>query len=83
MSVADMINFINNVCPKICPESNYVLIEAKLNVIWRMSQTSKKTAYTIEQLQYRDAYCKQILEILDKLGAGNCTLSKLLNEEIK
>lgn len=83
VSVSEMINFINNVCPKICPATNYVLIEAKLNVIWRMSQNCNTQSYSLEELRHRDDYCRQILQILDKLGAGSCTLSKLLKEEIK
>uniref|UniRef100_A0A1A9X4K0 SET domain-containing protein n=1 Tax=Glossina brevipalpis TaxID=37001 RepID=A0A1A9X4K0_9MUSC len=80
-SVSDMITFINEMCPKFCPPSNYVLVEAKLNVIWRMSRFNKDE-YTEEQKQHRDRYREDILEILKKLGAGDCTLRKLIMEEI-
>lgn len=77
-----MITFINEMCPKFCPPSNYVLVEAKLNVIWRMSRFNKDE-YTEEQKQHRDRYREEILEILKKLGAGDCTLRKLIMEEIQ
>lgn len=80
-SVSDMITFINDVCPRFCPSSNYVLIEAKLNVIWRMSKMSNDE-YTEEQLKCRDRYKEEILSLLEKLGAGDCTLRKLITEQI-
>ncbi|XP_065365042.1 SET domain-containing protein SmydA-8 isoform X2 [Calliphora vicina] len=81
-SVSDMITFINDVCPRFCPSSNYVLLEAKLNVIWRMSKVNPEE-YTEEQLQCRDRYKEEILGLLEKLGAGDCTLRKLITEQIQ
>lgn len=81
-SATEMISFINDVCPRFCPSSNYVLVEAKLNVIWRMSKINNEE-YTEEQLQYRDRYKEEILGLLDKLGAGDCTLKKLITEQIQ
>ncbi|XP_055913180.1 SET domain-containing protein SmydA-8 isoform X1 [Eupeodes corollae] len=79
-SVHDMINFINNICPRFCPPSNYVLVEAKLNVIWRMQRINDD--YTDDEYLVRDQYCKDVIEILDKLEAGDCTLRKLITNEI-
>ncbi|XP_017871250.1 PREDICTED: protein msta [Drosophila arizonae] len=81
-SVRDMIHFINELCPRFCPPSNYVLIEAKLNVIWRMTRIGAEE-YTPEELAHKDRYREEILAILHKLGAGECTLKKLINEEIQ
>ncbi|XP_030379515.1 SET domain-containing protein SmydA-8-like [Scaptodrosophila lebanonensis] len=81
-SVPDMIHFINELCPRFCPPSNYVLIEAKLNVIWRMTRFGAPE-YTEEELVHRDRYREDILAILHKLGAGECTLKKLITEEIQ
>ncbi|EDV99628.1 GH12314 [Drosophila grimshawi] len=81
-SVRDMIHFINDLCPRFCPPSNYVLIEAKLNVIWRMTRLGAEE-YSPEELAHKDRYREEILAILHKLGAGECTLKKLINEEIK
>lgn len=80
-SVKDMIYFINEVCPRFCPPSNYVLIEAKLNIIWRMQRNHDE--YTEEELQHRDRYRDEILAILKQLGAGECTLKKLITNEIE
>ncbi|KAL7745526.1 hypothetical protein ACLKA6_015517 [Drosophila palustris] len=81
-SVSDMIHFINELCPRFCPPSNYVLIEAKLNVIWRMTRLGAEE-YTPEELAHKDRYREEILAILHKLGAGECTLKKLITEEIQ
>ncbi|KAH8397912.1 hypothetical protein KR222_006201 [Zaprionus bogoriensis] len=81
-SVRDMIHFINEFCPRFCPPSNYVLIEAKLNVIWRMTRLDAEE-YTPEELAHKDRYREDILAILHKLGAGECTLKKLITEEIQ
>lgn len=81
-SVRDMIHFINELCPRFCPPSNYVLIEAKLNVIWRMTRVGAEE-YTPEELAHKDRYREEILAILHKLGAGECTLKKLITEEIQ
>ncbi|XP_054088498.1 SET domain-containing protein SmydA-8 isoform X1 [Zeugodacus cucurbitae] len=79
-TVHDLINFINDMCPRFCPPSNYVLVEAKLNVIWRMQRF--KGDFTEDEVRHRDRYRDEILEILDKLGAGDCTLRKLITNEI-
>ncbi|XP_002133373.3 SET domain-containing protein SmydA-8 isoform X1 [Drosophila pseudoobscura] len=81
-SVPDMIHFINDLCPRFCPPSNYVLIEAKLNVIWRMTRFDTDQ-YTTEEVAHKDRYREDILAILHKLGAGECTLKKLITEEIQ
>ncbi|XP_034112789.1 SET domain-containing protein SmydA-8 isoform X1 [Drosophila albomicans] len=81
-SVRDMIHFINELCPRFCPPSNYVLIEAKLNVIWRMTRLGAEE-YAPEELAHKDRYREEILAILHKLGAGECTLKKLITEEIQ
>ncbi|XP_030568282.1 SET domain-containing protein SmydA-8 isoform X2 [Drosophila novamexicana] len=81
-SVRDMIHFINELCPRFCPPSNYVLIEAKLNVIWRMTRLGAEQ-YTPDEIAIKDRYREEILAILHKLGAGECTLKKLINEEIQ
>ncbi|ALC49539.1 msta [Drosophila busckii] len=81
-SVQDMIHFINEFCPRFCPPSNYVLIEAKLNVIWRMTRLGAEE-YTPEEYAHKDRYREEILAILHKLGAGECTLKKLITEEIQ
>ncbi|XP_037938289.1 SET domain-containing protein SmydA-8 isoform X2 [Teleopsis dalmanni] len=80
-SVQEMINFINELCPRFCPPSNYVLIEAKLNVIWRMSRFTD-VEYTPEELEHCERYRSEILEVLKKLGAGDCTLKRLISAEI-
>ncbi|XP_017034948.1 SET domain-containing protein SmydA-8 isoform X1 [Drosophila kikkawai] len=80
-SVQDMIHFINELCPRFCPPSNYVLIEAKLNVIWRMTRFDRDQ-YTPEEMAHMDRYREEVLAILHKLGAGECTLKKLITEEI-
>ncbi|XP_036232017.2 SET domain-containing protein SmydA-8 isoform X2 [Bactrocera oleae] len=79
-TVHELINFINDMCPRFCPPSNYVLVEAKLNVIWRMQRF--KGDFTEEEVRHRDRYREEILEILEKLGAGDCTLKKLITNEI-
>ncbi|XP_053949564.1 SET domain-containing protein SmydA-8 isoform X2 [Anastrepha ludens] len=79
-TVHELINFINEMCPRFCPPSNYVLVEAKLNVIWRMQRY--KGDCTAEEMQHRDRYREEILKILEKLGAGDCTLKKLITDEI-
>ncbi|XP_067640611.1 SET domain-containing protein SmydA-8 isoform X3 [Eurosta solidaginis] len=79
-TVHELITFINEMCPRFCPPSNYVLVEAKLNVIWRMSRL--KDDFTEDEMQHRDRYRAEILEILEKLGAGDCTLKKLITNEI-
>ncbi|XP_061401481.1 SET domain-containing protein SmydA-8-like isoform X2 [Musca vetustissima] len=79
-SVSDMITFINEMCPRFCPPSNYVLVEAKLNVIWRMSRPTTEE-FTEEQIKCKDRYRAELLELLEKLGAGDCTLKKLITEE--
>ncbi|XP_034659790.1 SET domain-containing protein SmydA-8 isoform X2 [Drosophila subobscura] len=81
-SVPDMIHFINDLCPRFCPPSNYVLIEAKLNVIWRMTRFDTDQ-YTPEEVAHKDRYREDILAIIHKLGAGECTLKKLITEEIQ
>lgn len=81
-SVSDMIQFINEFCPRFCPPSNYVLIEAKLNIIWRMTRLDAGE-YTPEEVAHKDRYREEILAILHKLGAGECTLKKLITEEIQ
>ncbi|XP_068151889.1 SET domain-containing protein SmydA-8-like [Drosophila tropicalis] len=81
-SVQDMIHFINELCPRFCPSSNYVLIEAKLNVIWRMTRFNAEQ-YTAQEVAHKDRYREEILAILHKLGAGECTLKKLITEEIQ
>ncbi|XP_020715472.1 protein msta isoform X2 [Ceratitis capitata] len=79
-TVHELITFINEMCPRFCPPSNYVLVEAKLNVIWRMSRF--KGEFSEEEMQHRDRYRDEILEIMEKLGAGDCTLKKLITNEI-
>lgn len=82
-SINEMMTFINEVCPRFCPSSNYILIEAKLNVLWRMSRLQcSDQPYTEEQLKYRNQYRNEILEILKKLGAGDCNIRKLITEDI-
>ncbi|KAH8420134.1 hypothetical protein KR009_006162 [Drosophila setifemur] len=81
-SVRDMIHFINELCPRFCPPSNYVLIEAKLNVIWRMTRFDREE-YSPEEIAHKDRYREDVLAILHKLGAGECTLKKLITEEIQ
>nr|XP_036676746.1 SET domain-containing protein SmydA-8 [Drosophila suzukii] len=81
-SVRDMIHFINELCPRFCPSSNYVLIEAKLNVIWRMTRFDREE-YTPEEMGHMDRYREEVLAILHKLGAGECTLKKLITGEIQ
>lgn len=81
-NVSDMITFIEEVCPRFCPPTNYVLVEAKLNVIWRMSKMSDEE-FTAEELKCRDHYKEEILGLMEKLGAGDCTLKKLINEQIQ
>lgn len=76
-----MITFINEMCPRFCPSSNYVLVEAKLNIIWRMSRPTTEE-FTEEHFKCKDRYRAEIVELLDKLGAGDCTLKKLITEEI-
>ncbi|XP_075158478.1 SET and MYND domain containing, arthropod-specific, member 8 isoform X2 [Haematobia irritans] len=80
-TVSEMITFINDMCPRFCPSSNYVLVEAKLNVIWRMSRPTTEE-FNEEQLKCKERYKEEIVALLEKLGAGDCTLKKLITEEI-
>ncbi|XP_059223596.1 SET domain-containing protein SmydA-8 isoform X4 [Stomoxys calcitrans] len=80
-SVAEMITFINDMCPRFCPSSNYVLVEAKLNVIWRMSRPTTEE-FNEDHLKCKERYKEEIVALLEKLGAGDCTLKKLITEEI-
>ena len=80
-TIPEMISFLKDVAPKLCPQSNYVIIEAKLNIIWKMQKN--RSEYSQDILQHKLKYCNEILEILSSLKAGECTLYTLLLEEIE
>lgn len=79
-SIKDTIDFINEKIPKMCPPSNQFVIELKLQVIWKMGKT--KEDLTDTQRGTKIQYCKDILNILEKLNAGQCTMQALLEEEL-
>lgn len=80
-TIPEMINFLNDVAPKLCPKSNYIIIEAKLSLIWKMQKN--RNEYSLYLQQQKLKYCEEIMDILDKLKAGECTLKILLLEEIQ
>lgn len=80
-TIPEMIAFLNDVAPKLCPKSNYIIVEAKLSIIWKMQKN--RNEYSLEIQQQKLQYCEDILDILSKLKAGECTMKALLLEEIQ
>ncbi|XP_055371050.1 SET domain-containing protein SmydA-8-like [Condylostylus longicornis] len=80
-TLKDMIQFINEMLPKIVPPWNYLAQEAKLQVIWKMGKTKEDFGYT--DYQDKEKWCNEACEILDKLEAGDCTLRHHLLEEAR
>lgn len=80
-TIPEMITFLNDVAPKLCPKSNYIIMEAKLNIIWKMQKNREE--YDQEFQRQKLKYCEDIMLVLEKLKAGECTLKTLLVEEIR
>ncbi|XP_065365191.1 SET domain-containing protein SmydA-8 [Calliphora vicina] len=78
-SLKTLIEYLNEKCTSFIPESNYVVIEAKLQVIARLSKSVEDCGE--ESVGTKAKYCQDILDIMDKLGLGDCVMRTYLEIE--
>ncbi|KAI9590497.1 SET domain-containing protein SmydA-8 [Glossina fuscipes] len=78
-SLKSLIIYLNEKSDSFIPNSNYVIIDAKLQVIARLSKSMEDCAQ--ESAGVKAKYCQDILDIMDKLGLGDCVMRKYLEIE--
>lgn len=78
-SLKTLIQYLNEKCTDFIPESNFVVIEAKLQVIARLSKSLEDCGE--ESVGTKATYCQDILNIMDKLGLGDCVMRTYLEQE--
>ena len=78
-SLKTLIEYLNEKCSSFIPDSNYVVIEAKLQVIQRLSKSLEDCG--AESAGMKAKYCQDILDIMDKLGVGDCVMRTYLETE--
>lgn len=78
-SLKSMIHYINEKCENFVPNTNYVTIDAKLNVIGRLAKG--KEDCDDEEAAYKAKYSADILEIMDKMGVGDCVIRTYLETQ--
>lgn len=78
-SLKTLIQYLKEKCPSFIPESNYVVIDAKLQVIGRLSKSQEDCGE--ESAGTKAQFCQDILDIMDKLGLGECVMRTYLETE--
>lgn len=73
--------YLKNKLLTFLPDSNQFAIELKLQIILKMKQESNYTM-TIEDHQDIENYCENVLELINKLGMGECFVKGILYHEI-
>ncbi|XP_050438307.1 SET domain-containing protein SmydA-8-like [Adelges cooleyi] len=59
--------------------NNPFVVDFRIKFIW----TSVNSGLTLEQLQYKEKLCTEILNLIQTLGLGKCRLFGLINKELQ
>lgn len=78
-SLSVVIEYINEKSSSFIPDSNHTVIDAKLQIIEKLSESKDK--YTEEEYKNKERYCTDLLGILDKLGVGDCPMRTYLETQ--
>lgn len=78
-SLKTLIQYLNEKCSDFIPETNYVVIDAKLQVIARLAKSLEDCGE--ESVGTKAKYCQDILDIMDKLEMGDCIMRTYLEVE--
>jgi len=79
-SLRNLIAYVSEKSSSFIPDSNYVVIDAKLLVIGRLKKS--KEDCSDEEAKAKAKYCQDILNIMDKLGLGDCVMRTYLETEM-
>ncbi|XP_039962033.1 SET domain-containing protein SmydA-8 [Bactrocera tryoni] len=78
-SLKSVVLYLRDKSSGFIPDSNYVVIDAKLQVIARLSKSREDCED--EEAAAKAKFCEDILEIMDKLGLGDCVMRSYLDAE--
>lgn len=78
-SLKSVVLYLRDKSSGFIPDSNYVVIDAKLQVIARLSKSREDC--DDEEVAAKAKFCEDILEIMDKLGLGDCVMRSYLEAE--
>uniref|UniRef100_T1PEE7 SET domain protein n=1 Tax=Musca domestica TaxID=7370 RepID=T1PEE7_MUSDO len=78
-SLKTLIQYIKEKSSSFIPESNYCIIDAKLQVISRLSKSLEDCGE--ESAGTKAQFCQDILDIMDRLGLGDCVMRTYLETE--
>ncbi|XP_055681133.1 SET domain-containing protein SmydA-8 isoform X1 [Lutzomyia longipalpis] len=74
-------DFLKTCINNIMPGSNQFIVELKLFIIWNVGN-NEKYDYTLEDLQAKEKFCLELMELLEQMGAGECTIKALIYFEL-
>lgn len=78
-SLKSVVLYLRDKSSSFIPDSNYVVIDAKLQVIARLSKSREDCGD--EEAASKAKFCEDLLEIIDKLGLGDCVMRTYLETE--
>ncbi|XP_017493212.1 PREDICTED: protein msta-like, partial [Rhagoletis zephyria] len=78
-SLKSVILYLRDKSASFIPDSNYAVIDAKLQVIARLAKRREDCGD--DEVTAKAKFCEDILEIMDKLGLGDCLMRTYLETE--
>ncbi|XP_067640612.1 SET domain-containing protein SmydA-8 [Eurosta solidaginis] len=78
-SLKSVVLYIRDISSEFIPDSNHVVIDAKLKTIARLSK--KREDCGDDEVTAKAKFCDDILQIMDKLGLGDCVMRTYLETE--
>lgn len=79
-SLKTLIEYLNDKSSSFIPDSNYVVIDCKLQIIARLSKSMEDC--DAETAAVKAKYCQDILNVMDKLGLGDCVMRSYLETQL-
>lgn len=80
-SLRTLVHYLNEKSDSFIPSSNYVVIDAKLSVLARLAQGREDCNEELVS-STRLRYCRDITQIMDKLGLGDSVLRTQLEQQL-
>lgn len=78
-SLKSVVLYLNEKSSNFIPDSNYTVIDAKLHVIARLAKNKEDCGE--DELALKAKFCQDILDIMDKLGLGDCIMRTYLETQ--
>ncbi|EDW81960.1 uncharacterized protein Dwil_GK25543 [Drosophila willistoni] len=81
-SLRTLIQYLNEKSDQFIPDSNHVIIDAKLSVLQRLNQSREDCSEELAA-NTRLRYSRDIMQVMDKLGMGDSLVRTQLQEQVR